>query len=64
MVSPTWEKFSIGPYIRKERDKRAYIRLFKPFGVHGFKKIVFLLANKLHLVTTYTFGNCSIMCFG
>ena len=28
MFSPTWAKFSIGPYIRREKDKRHYIGLF------------------------------------
>lgn len=42
MLNPTWEKFSIGPYIRKEKDKRNYFGLFYKFGISGFKKMVLI----------------------
>lgn len=42
-IDPTWGKFSIGTYIRREKDKRHYFGLFKPVGTYGIKKI-FLLA--------------------
>ena len=49
-INPTWGKISIGPYIRKEIDKRHYFGLFKPFGISGIKKMyylfLFLLKNK------------------
>lgn len=38
MVSPSWFKFSIGPYIRREKDKRHYLGLFKSYGITGLKK--------------------------
>lgn len=38
-ISPTWLKFSIGPYLRKERDKRAYSSLFNNYGISGWHKI-------------------------
>lgn len=47
-ISPTWHKFSIGPYIRHERDKRAYISLFKNFGLSGFRKSLAILGSKLN----------------
>lgn len=42
-ISPTWEKISIGPIIRHERDKRIYNNIFNKLGIKGFKK--FLLIN-------------------
>lgn len=56
VISPTWAKFSIGPYLRREKDKRGYINLFSSFGVTGFKKILILLGYHLGLkssVQTY-----------
>lgn len=38
LISPTWFKFSIGPWIRKERDKRVYDHLFKTKGKAGITK--------------------------
>lgn len=46
-ISPTWLKFSIGPYLRHERDKRNYANLFKSKGLTGFKKATVLLKIKL-----------------
>lgn len=45
-ISPTWIKFSIGPYLRHERDKRNYAHLFKPRGITGVKKAISLLKIK------------------
>lgn len=42
MLNPTWEKLSIGPYIRREKDKRTYSGLFDKYGISGFKKLYFL----------------------
>lgn len=39
-VEPTWFKLSIGPYIRKEKDKRHYLGLFKHYGLRGLKKLI------------------------
>lgn len=40
LITPTWEKFSIGTYIRWERDKRGYVGLFSAKGeVNGLKKV-------------------------
>lgn len=55
-ISPTWKKFSIGPILRKERDKRVYSDIFKNKGKSGLSKIIFLIKNKLGLVETKTFG--------
>ena len=41
-IEPTWMKFSLGPFLRREKDKRVYSRLFKSVGVSGVRK-AFLL---------------------
>lgn len=46
-ISPTWFKFSIGPYLRRERDKRNYANLFKTKGKSGISKIIALAKIKL-----------------
>lgn len=46
-ITPTWLKFSIGPYIRRERDKRNYANLFKSRGISGIKKALTILNIKL-----------------
>ena len=33
LIAPTWRKFSIGPFLRRERDKRIYSDIFKTFGI-------------------------------
>lgn len=47
LISPTWEKLSIGPILRGESDKRHYIGLFRRLGVCGWKKIILLMKAKL-----------------
>jgi hypothetical protein len=43
MLAPTWFKFRIGPYRRREPDKRRYHRLFTNAGyVHGFRRLALL----------------------
>lgn len=44
IVAPNWENYiKIGPYLRKEKDKRHYLNVFNNKGyVRGFKKIVVL----------------------
>lgn len=44
ILAPTWGKFSPGPYLRGEKDKRHYFGLFKNLGISGLKKL-FLLAT-------------------
>ena len=44
-IAPTWRKFSIGPILRKERDKRGYDSLFDDIGISGLKKAW----NHLHI---------------
>ena len=46
-VDPTWRKISIGPYLRGERDKRAYSDLFTHRGVSGLKKMWLLARMKV-----------------
>ena len=47
MLSPTWRKLSIGPYLRHERDKRNYFRLFENYGTTGLRKF-WLLNHVTH----------------
>jgi hypothetical protein len=49
MITPTWANFSLGPFLRLERDKRTYIGLFSPDGVSGLKKHVLLLFSKKYI---------------
>ena len=44
-VEPTWFKISLGPYLRGEKDKRHYYRIFNTVGVSGLKKIAIKLQN-------------------
>lgn len=46
LIDPTWRKISVGPYLRGERDKRAYSDLFAHNGVGGLKKIMILARMK------------------
>lgn len=59
-IEPTWTKFSIGPWLRGERDKRIYVRLFRHFGTRGLKKILLinpLKFRKIHVVKFDSLGN-------
>jgi hypothetical protein len=45
MIAPFWTKFRIGPYLRREKDKRNYQRLFRPGqGIGGLIRL-YLLAT-------------------
>lgn len=45
MIAPFWFKVRVGPYLRKERDKRNYFLLFHSgSAISGFKRL-FLLAT-------------------
>lgn len=46
MLEPTWLKFSPGPYIRHEKDKRVYSHLFNHYGIRGVKKF-YIIATRL-----------------
>lgn len=39
-IEPTWRKFSIGPWLRKEKDKRFYNDLFFHQGITGVSKFL------------------------
>ena len=47
IINPTWRKLSIGPILRKERDKRLYNMLFNSIGIHGLAKCYYLIKNKI-----------------
>lgn len=48
-VDPTWRKLSVGPYLRGERDKRAYSDLFAHRGISGLRKMWLLMRMKAGL---------------
>lgn len=57
-IDPTWRKFSIGPWLRRERDKRVYNNLFYHTGVHGFSKFYILkFIPKRNIITFSELGN-------
>ncbi len=47
VIAPFWFKFRIGPYLRKERDKRNYFILFKPGkAIAGLKRLYLLMVSR------------------
>ena len=46
LIDPTWFKISLGPYIRREKDKRHYRRLFAKSGITGLRKCLILVFGK------------------
>lgn len=52
IISPTWERFSPSTYLRKEKDKRHYIKLFDTKEeVTGFKKCRLMHSKKTKVIT-------------
>ena len=50
LITPTWQKFSLGTYLRRERDKRRYVGLFTSEGeVSGMNKILSVLIRQPHI---------------
>jgi len=45
VVAPAWFSLKIGPLLRRERSKRLYWRMFKPFSgeLHGPRKLLTML---------------------
>lgn len=46
LITPTWANFTLGPWLRREKDKRNYNGLFKTSGVYGFMKMFHLGTHK------------------
>ncbi|TDG37718.1 hypothetical protein EZJ43_01080 [Pedobacter changchengzhani] len=46
IINPSWVQFNLGPYLRKEKDKRHYNGLFKSFGIGHVKKNWLLFFGK------------------
>lgn len=46
-ISPTWIKLSPGTFLRREKDKRVYFKIFNDLGTSGWKKLRLLLTAKL-----------------
>jgi hypothetical protein len=54
MIAPFWTKLRIGPYLRREKDKRDYQRLFRPSaGISGLERIFLLAMTKKCSVENY-----------
>jgi hypothetical protein len=48
LIDPDWISIKLGPFFRKERDKRLYINFFKTTGINGVRKLLIsLFASKL-----------------
>ena len=47
LITPTWCKFSLGPILRKEHDKRVYNQLFNDIGIKGIRKAWIILTKKM-----------------
>lgn len=50
-IAPTWRKFSIGPWLRMEKDKRFYGDLFDDIGITGWKKFQLLHSRNTMIET-------------
>ncbi len=47
MIAPIWLRPRIGPYLRRERDKRAYHLLFRPEGgIRGLRRLGLLVLSR------------------
>ena len=47
MIAPFWRTLRLGPYLRGERDRRAYHRLFADSGqIAGLSRLLVLLTSK------------------
>ncbi len=54
LIWPTWPSLKIGPYMRRERDKRFYNDLFTNYSSYmdGIRKLIILLTKqKIHSTT-------------
>jgi hypothetical protein len=49
MIAPFWLKLRVGPYLRRERDKRSYFRLFHAGGAIAGARRLALLARRPRL---------------
>ena len=56
-INPTWCKFSPGPFIRREIDKRHYFGLFRRYGVYGFHKLFILLFKRKQVTKVEGLGS-------
>lgn len=53
-IAPTWRKFSIGPLLRKEKDKRVYSGLFVNIGIKGVQKFYLIIKQMFANSNIYT----------
>lgn len=57
-IDPTWIKFSFGPWLRHERDKRLYNDLFYHHGVRGWRKFFLIrISGKSNVAKFSDLGN-------
>ena len=51
IITPTWSKFSVGTYLRREKDKRSYRNLLTTTGeICGLRKLYYVLFRKCCVV--------------
>lgn len=49
IIAPTWFNISVGPYLRRQKDKRHYLgQLTSENEINGLKRLFFLLTGKRH----------------
>lgn len=54
MIAPFWTKLRIGPYLRREKDKRNYQRFFKTeAGISGLHRLYLLATASKHPFEQY-----------
>lgn len=53
MIDPFWSKLRVGPYLRGERDKRNYQKLFVSNGICGLRRLYLLLTAKKQRAQTF-----------
>jgi len=49
LIAPTWPSLRLGPYLRRERDKRHYQSILRPMGLSGAKKLATLSLLPRHV---------------
>lgn len=46
LINPSWATFKLGTFLRREREKRLYLQVFKPRGISGPRKTFLLLTRR------------------
>jgi hypothetical protein len=46
LINPSWATLKLGTFLRREKEKRMYLQIFKPRGISGLQKTFLLLAHR------------------